>query len=79
MKAVNIEIATNLSCPRRCPGCNRSCDVYPERVEEMSLDQIDRFIDQMRRAKAEGRTVCFQMVTDDIYAISKGALVGRPR
>ena len=45
MKAVNIEIATNLSCPRRCPGCNRSCDVYPERVEEMSLDQIDRFID----------------------------------
>jgi len=55
MKAVNIEIATNLSCPRRCPGCNRSCDVYPERVEEMSLDQIDRFIDQMRRAKAEGR------------------------
>ncbi|NCB38316.1 MAG: methylaspartate mutase subunit E [Erysipelotrichia bacterium] len=31
------------------------------------------------RAKAEGRKVCFQMVTDDIYAISKGALVGRPR
>jgi methylaspartate mutase epsilon subunit len=31
------------------------------------------------RAKAEGRDVCFQMVTDDIYAISKGNLVGRPR
>lgn len=31
------------------------------------------------RGKAEGRKVCFQMVTDDIYAISKGALVGRPR
>lgn len=31
------------------------------------------------RAKAEGREVCFQMVTDDIYAISKGKLVGRPR
>lgn len=31
------------------------------------------------RAKVEGRNVCFQMVTDDIYAISKGALVGRPR
>ncbi len=31
------------------------------------------------RARAEGREVCFQMVTDDIYAISKGALVGRPR
>lgn len=31
------------------------------------------------RAKAENRAVCFQMVTDDIYAISKGRLVGRPR
>jgi methylaspartate mutase epsilon subunit len=31
------------------------------------------------RARAEGRSVSFQMVTDDIYAISKGRLVGRPR
>jgi methylaspartate mutase epsilon subunit len=31
------------------------------------------------RARAEGRSVSFQMVTDDIYAISKGKLVGRPR
>ncbi len=31
------------------------------------------------RAKSEGRPVSLQMVTDDIYAISKGKLVGRPR
>jgi methylaspartate mutase epsilon subunit len=31
------------------------------------------------RARTEGRAVSFQMVTDDIYAISKGRLVGRPR
>jgi methylaspartate mutase epsilon subunit len=31
------------------------------------------------RASSEGRDVCFQMVTDDIYAVSKGNLVGRPR
>ncbi len=31
------------------------------------------------RAKAEGRNASFQMVIDDIYAISKGRLVGRPR
>lgn len=31
------------------------------------------------RAKAEKREISFQMVTDDIYAISKGRLVGRPR
>ena len=32
-----------------------------------------------QRARAEGRKVSFQMVTDDIYAVSKGHLVGRPR
>ncbi len=31
------------------------------------------------RSKAEGRPVNFQMVTDDIYAISKGKLIGRPK
>lgn len=31
------------------------------------------------RAKSEGRSASFQMVIDDIYAISKGRLVGRPR
>ena len=30
------------------------------------------------RAKAEGRSPSFQMVIDDIYAISKGRMVGRP-
>ena len=31
------------------------------------------------RGRTEGRAVSFQMVTDDIYAISKGRLVGRPK
>lgn len=31
------------------------------------------------RAKTERRDVSFQMVIDDIYAVSKGRLVGRPR
>lgn len=30
------------------------------------------------RAKSEGRKVSFQMVIDDIYAVGKGTLVGRP-
>ena len=33
----------------------------------------------LERAKTEGRSVSFQMVTDDIYAISKSRLVGRPK
>ncbi len=32
-----------------------------------------------KRAKEEKRKPCFQMVIDDIYAISKGRLVGRPK
>ena len=31
------------------------------------------------RGKAEGRKPAFQMVIDDVYAISKGRLVGRPK
>ena len=31
------------------------------------------------RAKAEGRGASFQMVVDDVYAIGKGRLVGRPK
>jgi methylaspartate mutase epsilon subunit len=30
------------------------------------------------RAKAEGRTITFQMTVDDIYAVSNGELIGRP-
>jgi len=32
-----------------------------------------------KRSAAEGRPVSFQMVTDDIYAVSKGRLVGKQR
>ena len=31
------------------------------------------------RAKAEARDASFQMVIDDVYAIGKGRLVGRPK
>jgi len=33
----------------------------------------------LERSNAEGRPVSFQMVSDDIYAISKGKLIGRPK
>ncbi len=32
-----------------------------------------------QRAQAEGRKASFQMVVDDVYAIGKGRLVGRPK
>lgn len=43
-------------------------------------DLIDFHRSKMEeRAKAEKRQASFQMVIDDVYAISKGRLVGRPR
>ncbi len=43
-------------------------------------DIIDFHKEEMnKRAKYERRNVCHQMVIDDIYAISKGRIVGRPK
>lgn len=45
-----------------------------------SKDLIDFHRQKLEeRAKFEKRTVSFQMVIDDVYAIGKGVLVGRPK
>jgi methylaspartate mutase epsilon subunit len=58
-------------------GCirifNRGALPLDEELAAWHRDKLEE------RARAEGRSVSFQMVTDDIYAISKGHLVGRPR
>ena len=45
----------------------------PQSIKDFYQERINT------RAKNEGRKASFQMVTDDIYAISKGNLIGRPR
>ena len=45
----------------------------PEDVMTYHRDKI------AERARAENRAPAFQMVVDDIYAISKSKLIGRPR
>ena len=47
------------------PFTKELIDFHREKIEE--------------RGKAEGRKPQFQMVIDDVYAISKGRLVGRPK
>ncbi len=44
--------------------------------EDIKAFHRDRIED---RAKSEGRAASFQMVIDDVYAIGKGFLVGRPK
>jgi len=52
-----------------------------EKANVFLPDEIFQFHQQKigEREKQEGRKSGFQMVIDDIYAISKGKLVGRPR
>ena len=45
----------------------------PQELKDFNRDKIEH------RAKMEKREPSFQMVTDDVYAISKGRLVGKPR
>ncbi|MCQ2420417.1 MAG: methylaspartate mutase subunit E [Clostridia bacterium] len=46
---------------------------FTEDLKQFHVDKIQE------RAKAEKREASFQMVIDDVYAIGKGRLVGRPR
>lgn len=57
--------AVRILNPGNLPFDKELIDFHKEKIEE--------------RAKAEKRDASFQMVIDDVYAIGKGRLVGRPR
>ena len=54
----------NGSAPGAIPFSKELLDFHAEKIQ--------------RRAEIEKRVASFQMVIDDVYAISKGRLVGRP-
>jgi len=41
---MKIELNITLACNMSCTCCDRMCDIYKDRTEHMSLDQIDKFI-----------------------------------
>lgn len=45
---INLELNITLKCNLSCAGCNRMCNVYKNRTEHMSIEQIQKFIDQAR-------------------------------
>ena len=54
-------------------------DIAEERVEKLSKELADYNMAQLEeRGKFEGRPVTFQMTVDDIFAVGKGTLIGRP-
>ena len=44
---MKIELNITMKCNMGCPQCNRMCNVYREREEHMSLEQINKFIEQI--------------------------------
>jgi hypothetical protein len=42
-----------MACQLRCHGCDRLCNRFPDRTEELSLDYIQRFIDQAAARKQD--------------------------
>ncbi|MDD4194551.1 MAG: hypothetical protein PHW37_04735, partial [Acholeplasmataceae bacterium] len=58
-------------------GCVRILDFgnlgFTEEIKAFHRKKLEE------RAKAEGREITFQMTVDDIYAVSNGELIGRPK
>lgn len=46
---------------------------FDESIKEFHRKKIEE------RAKLENRNVSFQMTVDDVYSVSRGKLIGRPR
>lgn len=47
---IKIELNVTLQCNMACPNCNRLCHIYRDRTEHMKLDQIQKFVDQIRNS-----------------------------
>jgi len=75
--APSVQCRGKLLPMRDNEGCIR---IFNPGMVPLDADLLALHRDRLEeRARAEGRSISFQMVTDDIYAISKGQLVGRPR
>ena len=46
---MNLELNITLQCNQACPNCNRMCDIYRDRTEHMSVEQIEKFVEQAKQ------------------------------
>lgn len=45
---INVVLNVTKRCNLRCPDCNQLCNLFPNRDEDMSVDQVKRFIAQAK-------------------------------
>lgn len=77
---INLELNVTLQCNLACANCNRLCDIYRDRTEHMSVDQVDRFIKQakagggIKKLKLLGGEPLLHPNFVDIYGLLLGAV-----
>ncbi len=45
---MRIELNLTLRCNQRCHNCNRLCHLFPERTDDVSLEQIKTMLEQLK-------------------------------
>lgn len=45
---INLELNVTLQCNLACSNCNRFCHIYKNRTEHMSIEQVEKFIEQAK-------------------------------
>lgn len=55
---MNIELNLCLRCNAKCPSCDRHVNYFPDRTDDMTLDQLTAFIDEAAVKKNVGRVKC---------------------
>ena len=45
---IKLELNITLQCNLACPNCNRLCHIYRDRTEHMSIQQIEKFVEQAK-------------------------------
>jgi len=45
---MNLELNVTLKCNLSCNNCNRLCNIYRDRTEHMSVEQIEKFVKQIK-------------------------------
>ena len=52
---MNFELNITLKCNYTCANCNRMCDIFRDREEFMSVEQVKRFIEQIKASGGIGK------------------------
>ena len=72
-KQINkLELHITLKCNLKCNNCNRLCNLYPEREEHMSPEQVEHFlsqVDYVGKMKVLGGEPLLNPQFDDIFDI----------